>query len=218
VIVSSHQVRQKVTVTGVVTAQPGQVWKVGQLAKLTGLTVRALHYYDHLGLVMPSARTAAGYRLYGEAGVERLYQVLALRQLGLPLDAVGAVLDGQSSIGELLERHRAHLDRQLVAMRTLRAQLSTMTTVSQGAGSGSVTDFLDLIRKVITVDGTVKKYFSEEQLADLAAPRTGRRAGHHRCAGGVAQADRAGAGSRGYRSGPGHTAGAGAGGRVDGSA
>jgi len=141
------------------------------LAKLTGLTVRALHYYDHLGLVMPSARTAAGYRLYGEADVERLYQVLARRQLGLPLDAVGAVLDGQSSIGELLKRHRAYLDRQLVAMRTLRAQLSTMTTVSQGAGSGSVTDFLDLIRKVITVDGTVKKYFSEEQLADLAERR-----------------------------------------------
>lgn len=151
--------------------QDVQVWKVGQLAKLTGLTVRALHHYDHLGLVQPSARTAAGYRLYGEADVERLYQVLALRQLGLPLDAVGAVLDGQSSIGELLERHQAYLDRQLVAMRTLRAQLSTMTTVSQGAGSGSVTDFLELIRKVITVDDTVKKYFSEEQLADLAERR-----------------------------------------------
>jgi len=155
----------------VVTVQDGQVWKVGQLAKLTGLTVRALHHYDHLGLVQPSAHTAAGYRLYGEADVERLYQVLALRQLGLPLNAVGAVLDGQSSIGELLERHRTYLDRQLVAMRTLRAQLSTMTTVSQGAGSGSVADFLELIRKVITVDDTVKKYFSEEQLADLAERR-----------------------------------------------
>ena len=151
--------------------QDGQVWKVGQLAKLTGLTVRALHHYDHLGLVQPSARTAAGYRLYAQADVERLYQVLALRQLGLELNAVGAVLDGQSSVGELLERHQAHLDRQLVAMRTLRAQLSTMTTVLQGAGSGSVTDFLELIRKVITVDDTVKKYFSEEQLADLAERR-----------------------------------------------
>ncbi len=97
--------------------------------------------------------------------------MLALRQLGLPLDAVGAVLDGQSVIGELLERHRAYLDRQLVAMRTLRAQLSTMTALSQGAGSSSVTDFLELIRKVITVDDTVKKYFSEEQLADLAERR-----------------------------------------------
>lgn len=154
-----------------VTVQDGQLWKVGQLAKLTGLTVRALHHYDHLGLVQPSAHTAAGYRLYSETDVERLYQVLALRQLGLPLNAVGAVLDGQSPIGELLERHRAYLDRQLVAMRTLRAQLSTMTTVSQGAGSGSVADFLELIRKVITVDDTVKKYFSEEQLADLAERR-----------------------------------------------
>lgn len=151
--------------------QDGQTWKVGQLAKLTGLTVRTLHHYDHLGLVRPSDRTAAGYRLYDEADVERLYQVLALRQLGLPLDAVGAVLDGRTSIRDLLERHQAYLDRQLVAMRTLRAQLSTMTTASQSAGSGSVTDFLELIRKVITVDDTVKKYFSEEQLAELAERR-----------------------------------------------
>lgn len=150
--------------------QDAQVWKVGQLAKLTGLTVRALHHYDHLGLVQPSTRTAAGYRLYGEDDVQRLYQVLALRQLGLPLDAIGAVLDGQSSIGELLEQHRAYLERQLVAMRILRAQLSTMTTASQ-CGSGSVTDFLELIQKVITVDETVTKYFSAEQLADLAERR-----------------------------------------------
>ncbi|MDA8061251.1 MAG: MerR family transcriptional regulator, partial [Actinomycetota bacterium] len=106
------------------TAHDAKVWKVGQLAAETGLTVRALHHYDHLGLVSPSARSAAGYRLYVEADVERLYQVLALRQLGLPLDAIGEVLDGASSIEGLLESHRAYLDRQMVAIRTLRAQLS----------------------------------------------------------------------------------------------
>lgn len=148
-----------------------QVWKVGQLAALTGLTVRALHHYDHLGLVRPSARTAAGYRLYGEADVERLYRVLALRQLGLPLDAVTQVLDGQTSIGDLLDRHRAYLDRQLTAIRTLRAQLGTMAGAVRDAESLSVVDYLDLIRKVITVDDTVKKYFSDEQLADLAERR-----------------------------------------------
>lgn len=153
------------------TAHEAKVWKVGELAAETGLTVRALHHYDHLGLVSPSARTAAGYRLYVESDVARLYQVLALRQLGLSLDAIGEVLDGPSSIEGLLERHRAYLDRQMIAIRTLRAQLASVADASKGDEAVSVTDFLELIRKVITVDDTVKQYFSDEQLADLAERR-----------------------------------------------
>lgn len=152
-------------------AQRGQVWKVGQLADSTGLTVRALHHYDHLGLVRLSVRTPSGYRLYTESDVERLYEVLALRQLGLPLEAIGDVLDGSSSVEPLLERHRAYLDRQMVAIRTLRAQLASVAAGMRGGEAVSVIDFLELIRKVITVDETVKQYFSDEQLADLAERR-----------------------------------------------
>lgn len=151
--------------------QGGQVWKVGQLADSTGVTVRTLHHYDHLGLVRPSARTPSGYRLYAESDVERLYEVLALRQLGLPLEAIGEILDGSSSLEPLLERHRAYLDRQMVAIRTLRAQLSSVAAGMRGGEVVSVIDFLELIRKVITVDETVKDYFSDEQLADLAERR-----------------------------------------------
>lgn len=133
--------------------------------------MRALHHYDHVGLVRPSARTEAGYRLYAESDVERLYRVLALRQLGLPLDAIGRVLDGQSSIEDLLDAHREYLDRQLVALRTLRAQLATVAAAGRNGEAASVTDFLELIRKVITVDDTIKQYFSDEQLAQLAERR-----------------------------------------------
>jgi DNA-binding transcriptional MerR regulator len=69
-------------------------WKVGELAGATGLTVRALHHYDRLGLLVPSQRTHAGHRLYGEADVSRLYHVLALRDLGFSLAEVGELLDG----------------------------------------------------------------------------------------------------------------------------
>ena len=153
------------------TAQQTRAWKIGQLAAETGLTVRALHHYDHLGVVRPSARTEAGYRLYAESDVERLYRVLALRQLGLALDAIGRVLDGQSSIEELLDAHRDYLDRQLVTLRTLRAQLATVAAAGRDGETASVTDFLELIRKVITVDDTIKQYFSDEQLAQLAERR-----------------------------------------------
>ncbi len=53
---------------------PEQAWKVGTLAKATGLTVRALHHYDHIGLLSPSRRTAAGHRLYTADDVARLYR------------------------------------------------------------------------------------------------------------------------------------------------
>ena len=66
---------------------------VGEVADLAGVSVRTLHHYDQLGLVVPSGRTDAGYRLYDRADLERLQEVLALRALGLPLAEVGAVLD-----------------------------------------------------------------------------------------------------------------------------
>lgn len=66
---------------------------VGEVATLAGVSVRTLHHYDALGLVVPSARTDAGYRLYGRADLERLQEVLALRATGLPLAQVRAVLD-----------------------------------------------------------------------------------------------------------------------------
>ena len=59
--------------------------KVGALAKRAGLTVRALHHYDAIGLLSPSARSDAGYRLYNRADIARLHQVQALRRFGMAL-------------------------------------------------------------------------------------------------------------------------------------
>lgn len=66
---------------------------VGEVAALAGVSVRTLHHYDELGLVVPSGRSDAGYRLYDHADLERLQEVLTLRALGLPLAGVAAVLD-----------------------------------------------------------------------------------------------------------------------------
>ena len=83
---------------------------VGELAKLTGITVRTLHHYDEIGLVQPSDRSRAGYRLYGDDDVLRLQQVLVYKELGLPLDEIAAVLDDPAfARGDALERHRAAL-------------------------------------------------------------------------------------------------------------
>src|SRR5690242_21744766 len=71
-------------------------WKIGELARATGLTVRTLHHYDEIGLLVPSERTQAGYRLYGEQDGRRLYEIRALRDLGIPLVEIPAALAGDS--------------------------------------------------------------------------------------------------------------------------
>src|SRR6478609_8504232 len=98
-------------------------YTVGELAKLTGVTVRALHHYDEIGLVRPSQRTSAGHRLYDERDVLRLQQVLLFRELGLPLDEIAAAIDATESREELLRQHkgvllakRARLDAMLAAL------------------------------------------------------------------------------------------------------
>ncbi len=103
---------------------------VGELARLTGITVRALHHYDEIGLVVPSQRTAAGYRLYDDADVIRLQQVLLFRELGLPLDEIAAAIEQAGTREQLLRQHRevlvtkrARIDAMLSALDTALGSL-----------------------------------------------------------------------------------------------
>lgn len=65
---------------------------VGKVARAAGLTVRTLHHYDEIGLVVPGARSDAGYRLYGRPEVERLQEVLFFRELGSGLEAIKEIV------------------------------------------------------------------------------------------------------------------------------
>src|SRR5829696_7097424 len=66
--------------------------RTGEVARATGLTVRTLHHYDEIGLLVPSRRSEAGYRLYSDGDVRRLYRIVALRGMGFPLGEIAAVL------------------------------------------------------------------------------------------------------------------------------
>ncbi len=86
---------------------------VGEVAALAGVTVRALHHYDRIGLLSPSGRTSAGYRQYSPADLDRLHGVLLYRALGFSLEEVATLLDDPSvDPGEHLRRqHGLLLDR-----------------------------------------------------------------------------------------------------------
>ena len=79
---------------------------VGEVARLAGVTVRTLHHYDRIGLLSPSGRTAAGYRQYAPADLDRLHSVLLYRELGFSLVEVASLLDDPAA------DPAAHLRRQ----------------------------------------------------------------------------------------------------------
>lgn len=89
-----------------------RTYQVKEVAQLAGVSVRALHHYDELGILVPSARTAAGYRLYDDDDLLRLQQILIGRELGLSLEDIRRSLDDPS------------FDRR-AALRAQRSELAT---------------------------------------------------------------------------------------------
>ena len=85
---------------------------VGDVAAMAGVTVRTLHHYDRIGLLSPSGRSAAGYRLYAPEDLDRLHQVLLYRELGFSLEDVAALLtDDADPEAHLRRQHRLLRDR-----------------------------------------------------------------------------------------------------------
>ena len=89
-------------------------------AEMAGGSVRTLHHYDHIGLLKPAARTAAGYRLYQEGDLLRLQQILLFKELDVPLETVRSILDdpGFDPV-EALEAHRRTLEGQAARLAHL---------------------------------------------------------------------------------------------------
>ena len=143
--------------------------KIGELAETSGVTVRTLHYYEEIGLLMPTARTDAGHRLYGPNEVERLYRICLLKQLGMPLDGVRASLaDDGEEIGTVIRDHLAELDARLEAENRLRARLARLVgTVS--AGSEPTTEILDVLEDMSMLETTVNRPIAGLVYADLEA-------------------------------------------------
>lgn len=93
-------------------------WTVSEVARLAHVTVRTLHHYDEIGLLVPSQRTEAGYRMYGPPELERLQQILLFRELSFSLEAIQELLEQPAF--ERLEALRAQ--RELLFERIARTE------------------------------------------------------------------------------------------------
>ena len=138
--------------------------RVGELARATGLTVRTLHHYDEIGLLEPSERSGAGYRLYTDADVRRLYRILALRGMGFSLDEIAATLRREGGDPRpAVRRHLEQVDEQLRLARRLRTRLARLLDLLDRAGEPSADEFIEAI-EVMT---RMERYYTPEQLEQL---------------------------------------------------
>ena len=140
------------------------VLKIGELATRSGLTVRALHHYDSIGLLTPSAHTDSGYRLYNRADVARLHQIQALRRFGMSLADIGTFLASPDApFADVVAQQIATLDQQIAQASALREQLSHLHRQMAGGGEPELTDWLSTLELMNLYD----KYFTKDELHRL---------------------------------------------------
>ncbi|WP_329119479.1 MerR family transcriptional regulator [Streptomyces sp. NBC_01353] len=100
---------------------------VGQASARLGVTVRALHHWDEIGLARPSLRTAAGYRLYTAGDLERLHRIVVYRELGLGLDRIQTILDDATAdVPGALRAQRTQVAERIARLQQLGAGLDRM--------------------------------------------------------------------------------------------
>jgi len=150
------------------TDGPDQPLAVGDLARVTGLTVRTLHHYDRLGLLSPG-RDAAGRRRYGPAETRRLHQIIALRGFGLPLAEIARLLEGEGPDPlRLLHRQLEQAEERIAAAQRLRRSLlAAIRGLTSLEGEVTARQFVELIERMITVD----RKLTHEQLEQMIEQR-----------------------------------------------
>ena len=148
----------------------GKLFKAREFAHLTGVTVRALHHYDRLGVLKPSRYSHAGYRLYCESDVARLEQIVALKFIGFSLREIKDILKGEPADlptalrrqREAIEEKRARLQQAIRAIQRAEAVIAT----SDHANWKVFTKIIEVINMQTNMDWT-RKYYSEEAKLEI---------------------------------------------------
>ena len=142
-----------------------KLFKAREFAQLTGVTVRALHHYDGLGLLKPSRYSQAGYRLYRESDVARLEQIVALKFIGFSLNEIKRILKGAAvDLATALRRQREAIEEKCARLDLAIKAIQRAEYVVAVNGQPSW-ELLAKIIEVINMQGNMdwtRKYYSEE--------------------------------------------------------
>jgi MerR family transcriptional regulator, thiopeptide resistance regulator len=151
-----------------------ELYRAKEFAHLAGVTVRALHHYDRLGLLRPKQRSEAGYRLYGLRDFSRLEQIVVLKFLGIPLKQIGRLLEPDAKLAEVMQHQRDMLlSRRLQLDKAIRA----IDNAQRSLQSTKEPDWklFQLIVKEFEMQKNIEwkgKYFSAEARSKVMARRS----------------------------------------------
>jgi DNA-binding transcriptional MerR regulator len=134
---------------------------IGELARATGLTVRTIRYWSDEGVLTPVTRSTGGYRLYDAESAARLELIRTLRELGLGLDDVRKVLDGERTVAQVAAAHVVALDAQIRSLRTTRAVLSTV------ARRGSTAEEMTLMNRLARLSAAERRRILQEFVDEM---------------------------------------------------
>lgn len=140
-------------------------WKIGELAKQTGITVRTLHHYHHIGLLSPSKFTESGHRLYTKEDISRLQQIMSLKQLGFALEEIKAIIEKPDY--DPVEVIKAQLERvknQIQMQQELYGELELIYKMLHSKEEISADKFIKLIE---VIQMNVQNYFTQDQMEKM---------------------------------------------------
>jgi DNA-binding transcriptional MerR regulator len=146
--------------------------KVGAVAAATGLTVRTLHHWDNIGLLSPSGRSPAGHREYAEPDLLRLYQVLALRNLGLSLESIAVCLDAGVDPARLVRDHLAEVEAAAAELKRRRVKLRRLVEALDADRVPDTAALLEVVRATTPSPESARvlaRHLDPDQLAELKA-------------------------------------------------
>lgn len=141
-------------------------WKVGELARLTGLSIRTLRYYDQIKLFSPSDYTASGHRRYSQTDLQKLHKILVLKQMGLSLEEIKEITENEDyhSAIETVDKQIDRIREDIKIQQQLLSQLEQ--TKKELANNKDIS-----IKELTTLFELMKmnrsKYFSNSQLEEI---------------------------------------------------
>ncbi|WP_326956688.1 MerR family transcriptional regulator [Amycolatopsis sp. NBC_01286] len=139
-------------------------YSIGELARLTGLTVKAVRFYSDRGLV-PAERNSAGHRLYDPTALARLDLIRTLRELGVDVATIRRIVDGEVTVADVAARHVGALDVQI---RVLRLRRAVLTAVAE---RGSSPEETSLMNQLAHLSDTERRRLIDDFLRDALSDR-----------------------------------------------
>src|SRR5688500_8238788 len=154
----------------------GRFYRVGEVAALTRVSVRTLHHYDRIGLLRPALHSAGGYRMYREAELLRLQQILTLRYLGFPLKRIGELLDRDDfDLVASLRVQRLALHDRIAELERISAAIGDLVEQRQTTGAWSWQLVIEASRAVgaglTRGEETMDAYYTPEQMTRFEEAR-----------------------------------------------